>query len=950
MDKLKKRFGIVIILLVVAVIFYFLSTASGVIDLKVSSIVGLILLLTVVLIGLGWQNYQLRQRVDDLTAEKKRWSTICAEEASSRAALEELYNHVINTQQEIICRFLPDTTLTFVNQAYCNFINRTREELIGTKLIDLVDSRAVKDKIIANLQQVTEKGEFSTYEYKLSTDEGVVWLRWTDYPIFDDNDNLVEYQAIGLDITEQKKREQKLRLLSEMVEQSDDSIVQTDLEGRIEYVNQAAEELFGWSKEELQGQKQDIFNAEDNAPEIQADIYRKMEAGEVYSNTLLNRKKDGSIFWCDMKMIPLLDDEGQSYAYMCIQRDVTKEREIKANLQQSKERFRSYIDNAPYGVFITNQSGEIIEVNQTGIEQTGYSKEELLDLKILELYDSNSIEEVKSDFDQLQTQRVISGEYLFNKRDGTTFHVKVSSVKISDNRYLAFTEDITKRKQAETALKREKKKAEQANRAKSEFLANMSHEIRTPLNVIIGFSEILETQVSDLQQKNYLKSIETAGKNLLTLINDILDLSKIEAGELEIEYDYFDLQQLLTEMEQIFMLEANQKGLDFVVDIQTELSFIKLDETRLRQILLNLIGNAIKFTEQGYVKVSADVERVGSKEAILHLAVEDTGIGIPEEKQTQIFKSFQQQDSKINQEYGGTGLGLAITKRLTKMMDGLIELESEVGSGSKFKLQFSGVKYLEKNQAIAEDKINFSNYEFMPAKVLVVDDVESNLQLIKAILNANDLEVLTTKQGSEAIQLSRQERFDLIFVDLKLDDFDGYEVLEQIKATQLNQATPLIALSASITTQEVRKIKESRFADFLTKPLQRRELLKLLTNYLEYQQVDGRSKDNVAAQELPRVEDEIKLNEVEDITRVIDRLSTEFLPRYEVIKETFVINEVEEFAEDLLRLAKEYNFSWLAEYANRLRKYAASFDLLRAREQFDKFKHLVTKLETVKEE
>ena len=627
-----------------------------------------------------------------------------------------------------------------------------------------------------------------------------------------------------VDKLKKKYREQteQLELMSEMVEQADDSIIQTDTEGHIEYVNKSAEELFGWSREELYGREPDMFNAEDNEEEIKKEIHEALEEGNTYQRVLLNKCKDGSTFWCQLKVVAITDEIGEPYAYMSMERDVSE------------------------------------------------------------------------------------------------------------------------RVHREQQLKQAKQEAEAANRAKSEFLANMSHEIRTPLNAVIGFSDLLEEMVEGSEEQKHLDAIKKAGNNLLALINDILDLSKIEAGELEVEYDYFDLGRLLEEMEQIFSQEVSQKGLSFIIDIKEELPLVNLDEQRMRQIMLNLISNAVKFTQQGYVKVVVDIERRDDN-LNLSLKVIDTGIGIPFEKQEEVFASFRQQDNSISKEYQGTGLGLAITKRLTEMMGGKISLESQVEQGSIFKLEFEDVKWQEKEGLGVNDGLEVQDFVFESARILAVDDIKSNRELLKAILEKQNLEVITAVNGRSAVELAQQEEFDLILLDIKMPDIEGYQVLKKIKASQLNGDTPVLALTASATKNEIEKIRQTSFNSFITKPLQKDSFLKLLTNYLDYELQEIKAEKNKIT-DITKGEIELDESKLENL---ITELEAEVMGDYQELKQTFIINEVEEFADRIEQIALDYELEVLVDYAGQLREYTSSFELDKARKYLNKFKALFDKLNSL---
>ncbi|NIN33604.1 MAG: response regulator, partial [Gammaproteobacteria bacterium] len=331
-------------------------------------------------------------------------------------------------------------------------------------------------------------------------------------------------------------------------------------------------------------------------------------------------------------------------------------------------------------------------------------------------------------------------------------------------------QEVTERKRAEEEAEQAREAAEEANQAKSEFLANMSHELRTPLNAVIGFSELLFSMAFDQKQRNYIHSIRTAGKSLLTLINDILDLSKIESGMMEIKYTPVNPSMIFNEIQHIFHEKLARKNLAYITDIDENLpALLTLDETRLRQILLNLVGNAVKFTQHGHIKLSAKKGDETEQPDLINLiiSVEDTGIGVPPEEQALIFQPFKQQSGQSIRKYGGTGLGLSICKRLTEMMKGRISVESQPGKGSCFKLILDNVTVPSAGAVTGLDEsFNLDSISFETARVLVVDDVESNRAMLQEMLPRVNLEVLTAENGQEALRIAGEYLPDIIIMDI----------------------------------------------------------------------------------------------------------------------------------------------------------------------------------------
>ena len=461
-------------------------------------------------------------------------------------------------------------------------------------------------------------------------------------------------------------------------------------------------------------------------------------------------------------------------------------------------------------------------------------------------------------------------------------------------------------------LKAAKERAEVANRAKSEFLANMSHEIRTPMNAILGFTEILLERSTDPRRTAYLDTIRSSGQTLLALINDILDLSKIEAGRLELQYEAVSPRQIVEEVRKIFSQKAGERDLDLQVDIDPDLpSFLMADEIRLRQILINLVGNAVKFTHEGSVRIAAQAvpdenpDRVG-----LAISVVDTGIGIPEDQQSRIFESFQQQDGQRARRYEGTGLGLTITKRLTEMMGGWIELDSAVGQGTTFRVIIPALERVPDHDFEADGDYGEETIHFEPASVLIVDDVAANRELVRGFLADTDLEIHEADGGEAAIAAVAGTRYDLILMDIRMPDKNGFEVTEILKADPAFGDVPVVAFTASVMKEMEAQIIEL-FDGFLKKPVSRRQLISEIKRFLPYR---------ITERDIPAEGNgdgiEAGADPIPEALR--GELETAFLPRWEEMAEIYFIDDVEAFADDLRRAVRAHGDGSLADYAERL--------------------------------
>ena len=529
-------------------------------------------------------------------------------------------------------------------------------------------------------------------------------------------------------------------------------------------------------------------------------------------------------------------------------------------------------------------------------------------------------------------------------KDKNQFWCSISARKIRNrrgdiNHYEGFIVDISERKEMEDAtIKR--KTAEASNLAKSEFLANMSHEIRTPLNAILGFSDLLSRDAAEPKQKSYTDAINIAGKSLLTLINDILALSKIEAGMMDIFYEPVSLSILFQEIGHLFREKITGKKLKFILDLDNSLPlYLSLDESRVRQVLLNLVGNAVKFTEKGHIKLMATMKPGSKANAIdLTLVVEYSGPGIASDNIARIFDSFTQVDPHLKKNYGGTGLGLSICKRLTQAMNGQIFVTSTPGLGSSFEVCLKDVKVSLESDLEGKHKPNSTGYDsfiFEKGKVLVVDDVEFNRYLLKELLLKLNQDVLEAKDGREAVSMVKKHAPDLIIMDIRMPGMDGNEATVKLKADPETKNIPIIALTGDIISTTREETMEKGYGGYLTKPAKIDELLSELSKHLPHTILEPKEK------KLSSFLNVFVKKDILNPELLMHGLDKDILPQCKLFENSIMMTQLQQFAEQLLGLALEHKALPLIQFGQDLINNIAVFDIVRINENIAELPGLI---------
>lgn len=664
-------------------------------------------------------------------------------------------------------------------------------------------------------------------------------------------------QELTAEVGERQQAQRQLAeqstYLQTLIEACPLGIVTENADGLIELSNHAFREMFGYSQAEMESLSIDGLLASEEMKAEAAEMTKDVLNGNLVHKVTKRKHRTGEMIDVEAFGVPFVLSgvlRGQVGMYLDIGQRVKAQRALRDSeellrtgaeaLRQSEEMFRTLSATAPVGIFRINAQGNCVYVNERWVEMTGVSREDALaGLGYRTVHPEDREETLR-----LWNEAASQGEefvcsFRFSGLNESVMWVDLIARpffgpdKIPQG-YVGIVQDVTQREKTEERLRDAAKAAEAASRAKSEFLANMSHEIRTPMNGILGMTELVLDTNLDPQQRECLTMAKSSADALLTLINDILDYSKIEAGKLEINVIEFELHDSLGETMKALSLKAHQKGLELAYDIQPDVPAVLLgDPGRLRQIIVNLVGNAIKFTQNGEVIAHVNVQSRTAESVMLHFTVVDTGIGIPANKQAAIFEAFTQADGSMTRTYGGTGLGLTISSRLVELMQGKIWVESEIGKGSRFHFTAHfGIQPSPTKTKILRDATILRGMH-----VLVVDDNRTNRQLLlRMLLNWGAAAVAVPDGTSALLELGEAQTlgktFSLILLDAQMPQMDGFALAESIRANQDWNTATIMILSSAGQHGDAKRCLEFRIAAYLTKPVGQEELLDAILNAL----------------------------------------------------------------------------------------------------------------------
>ena len=769
--------------------------------------------------------------INDITEQKLIEEALQFSEAKFRSLVEESLVGVYIIQ---------DGKFPYVNPKLAEILGYTPDEILSSKSIaDLTyeeDLGLAKENISKRIS-----GEIKTLHYSFrgkKKDNTIIDLEvMGSFTMYDGKPAII---GTMLDVSKRKKAEKELTKLSRAVEQSSASIIITDIDGNIEYVNPKFCDITGYSQEEILGKNPRVLKFGNYQESFYKELWETIKSGHEWRGEFHNKKKNGEPLWESASISPIKDAEGIITNFLAVKENITERKKTESELRKLSRA----VEQNSATIIITNTDWLIEYVNPKYSDLTGYTAEEVAGKKprCLEYIESSETDH-KNFLETVQRGDEWRGEFLNKKKNGEDFWelASISSIKNPEGEithYLIIKEDITQRKRGEEELKLAKEKAEEMNRLKSVFLANMSHELRTPMVAILGYSDILRKESDNPNLQEMSNEIYDSSKRLMNTLNLLLDLSKIEANKETIHYLEIDVGAVAAEEFAIYEGLAKKKNLFYSVNKPAEPIITLLDERMLRQIINNLASNAVKFTDVGRIVLTIKKELKDERENVL-IKISDTGIGVPQNSQKVIFEAFRQISEGLARKFEGTGLGLTVTKKFIEMMNGEIEIASESGKGSTFTVRFpilhkANVNTIDSTPGLSEMQTELPKYgaNKLPQLLLIEDD-QSNAGVIRFFLDGlYELDIVPT--GEQGIELVKSKKYNAILMDIDLGlGISGLETARNIRTLPNYTNEPIIAVTALALRGDKERFLAGGCTHYLAKPFKKEELIRTISEALK---------------------------------------------------------------------------------------------------------------------
>ena len=729
------------------------------------------------------------------------------------------------------------------NQAACAYYGYTREELLELRITDiniLSQQEVFKEMELAR----NENRKYFRFRHRLSDGE-IKEVEVYSGPV-SLNDELLLFSIIH-DVQERKEMEERIRVqesyFKSLYENSPEAIVMLDNEYRVISINGSFEKMFGYKLEEVRHENITKIICAPESHDESAYFKDSINRGEFVRKEILRRNKEGKPIHVSFLGYPIMDGSKQIGVfgiYSDLSKAKKEKREHEKKVQMYVNILRNTIDSIPQIISVFRPDFSVALLNETGCRYFNVPMEKTEGMDWNELVKRRFVDGDRYAARVIETQKPYSAEKQLAETK-QYFEWRCDPILDEDGQLMLIVEriiDITTEKRHEEELTNAKKKAEEASRLKTQFITNITHEIRTPMNGIIGIIDIMEDMKLNSRQKEYFHMLRYSADRLSSLINSVLDISKIEAGKLELKKESFCITNLLDEAVKYFRIQAEKKELDLSANIDPRLpDFVFGDPERLNQVLFNLLSNALKFTESGYISLDVKLLANNNSTANIRFSVNDTGIGIPKEKIRYVFYDFVQLDSSGNRKYSGTGLGLPISKRLVGLMGSKITVRSEYGKGSTFSfaVRFPVVKDQEQTAVGAEDDAEETSREMlMGLEVLVVEDEKINQRVLVGLLEKGGCNLAVAGNGTEALEAMDKRSFDMVLLDIYMPDMDGYEVAQIIRRKEKAAGghVPIIAITAAVLKEDREKYKKVGIDYCVAKPFEKKQLYAAIRHVL----------------------------------------------------------------------------------------------------------------------